>query len=401
MIEDPTGVRNWSPAAVLDSPPVIERLELSIVRMPLREPFRAAHGTSATREVLLVHVLAGGLSGWGLEGWAECVAPVEPTYSEEYVAGALDVIQRWLGPALVGRPLLGAGVCRWLAGFRGHPMAKAALEAAVLDAELRGAGMSLASWLGATRSSVPAGVAVGLAPSETALRDELATRQAEGYRRVKLKIAPGADLRPLEVARETLGPDIVLDADANGAYGREDRAVLEAVGVHVALLEQPLAREDLLGHRDLRPVLACRVGLDESVTGPESAELAFDLEAAGAVSLKAGRVGGVVAARCIHDLAVRRQVPLLAGGMLETGVGRALALAVAALPGVSLIGDLSASARYWEEDVTAPFDLRDGYLPVPDGPGLGVEVRQQLVEKWLVDRVVVDEGTGLPEDRPA
>lgn len=335
--------------------------------MPLREPFRTAHGVQSHRDVLLVRALGGDAEGWG-----ECVAGSEPLYSEEYVEGAHDVMRRHLLPRLMGHELRAADVSRLMGPIRGHRMAKAALEAAVLDAELRAMGTSLSEWLGVTRRSVPGGVAVGLHASVASLLDAVDGFVSAGYARVKLKIEPGNDVEIVRAVRER-HPGLALQVDANGAYSRQDEARLRALDeFELLLIEQPLAEDDLLGHAELARSLRTPVCLDESIISLRSAEHAIELGACSVINVKPGRVGGLLEAVRIHDLCLARGVAAWVGGMLETGIGRALNVALAALPGFTLPGDLSASGRYFERDITRPFVLDTGQLPIPDGPGIGV-----------------------------
>jgi o-succinylbenzoate synthase len=329
-------------------------VELRRLAMPLVEPFATAHGVQHARDVLLVRLrTADG------DGWAECVAPDEPTYSSEHVDGAHAVLRDHLLP-------------RWFAGHdldevKGHPMAKAALRTAELDLDLRRSGTSLAAHLGAARDRVPAGVAVGMGPG---LLDEVERRVAEGYRRVKLKVAPGADVEQVAAVRERF-PDLPLQVDANGSYAAtaDPLAALAPLDdFDLLLLEQPLADDDLLGHARLAGALRTPICLDESITSAATAETALALGAAEVINLKPGRVGGLAEAVRIHDLALARGLALWCGGMLETGLGRAVNVALAALPGFTLPGDLSASDRYFRVDITEPFVLEDGHLRVPDGP---------------------------------
>ncbi len=344
--------------------------------MPLRAPFRSATGVEHRRDILLVraHTDVG-------DGWGECVAQTSPHYAPEYVDGAQDVITRFLAPVLLAATELdAAGVAPALAGFVGHAMAKAALEMAVLDAELRATGQRLADRLGATRARVPAGVAVGLAGSVGELLDEVAGYLDQGYQRVKLKIAPGHDIEPVAAARERFGPELVLTVDANGSYTAGDAEHLAWLDpFELTLIEQPLPPDALCAHAVLARRLRTPVGLDESITSPAVAADAITLGAGAAVGIKAGRVGGYLAARRVHDMCLAGGAAAWCGGMLETGLGRAANLALAALPGMTLAGDLSASERYWAEDLTPPFVLDDGHLAVPTGPGLGVEPRPDLL----------------------
>lgn len=344
-------------------------VELRRVRLPLVAPFRTSHGTVAVRDALLVHVVAE--EG---EGWGECGALPEPTYTEEYVDGAHHVLRSHLVPRLLAAPAVTADtVGPLLAGVVGHRMAKAAVELAVLDAELRAEGRSLADRLGGARSDVECGVSIGIHDSVPALLHEVDRQLAAGYRRVKLKIAPGWDVEPLRAARRHLGPDVPLQADANGAYSLADAehlAVLDDLGL--ALLEQPLAADELVAHAELARRLRTPICLDESITSAAVARDALALGACAVVSVKAARVGGWLEAQRVHDACVAAGVPAWCGGMLETGIGKAANLALASLPGFTLPGDLSPSGRWYERDVTAPLDMRDGCMAVPTGPGIGI-----------------------------
>ncbi|MGA4843810.1 o-succinylbenzoate synthase [Streptomyces sp. G45] len=357
-------------------------VELRRVRMPLAAPFRTSFGTTQVREALLLRAVTADAEGWG-----ECVALSDPLYSSEYVDGCADVLRRFLVPALTGRRdgLDAPAVAPALSAFRGHPMAKAALETAVLDAELRERGVPLARELGAVRDRVPCGVSVGIMDSVPRLLDAVAGYLDEGYVRVKLKIEPGWDIAPVRAVRERFGDDLLLQVDANTAYTRADArhlAGLDPFGL--LLIEQPLPEDDLLGHAELARRLRTPVCLDESITSARAAADAIALGAAGVVNIKPGRVGGYLEARRVHDVCVAHGVPVWCGGMLETGVGRAANVALAALPGCTLPGDTSASDRYYRDDITAPFTLDAGHLPVPTGPGIGVDPLPDALEAVTV-----------------
>jgi O-succinylbenzoate synthase len=347
----------------------LQGVELRRIRMPLVAPFRTSFGVEHERDVLLLRVVTDDAEGWG-----ECVALSDPKYSSEYVAGAEDVLRRYLIPALATVPRLGApAVAPALAQFRGHRMAKAALETAVLDAELRAEGRPLARELGAVHDRVPCGVSVGIMADLGELLDAVGGYLDAGYVRIKLKIQPGWDVEPVRAVRERFGDDVLLQVDANTAYTLADArhlARLDPFGL--LLIEQPLDEEDVLGHAALAKRLTTPVCLDESITSAKAAADALALGACSIVNIKPGRVGGYLEARRIHDLCVAHGVPVWCGGMLETGLGRAANVALAALPGFTLPGDTSASDRYYRTDITDPFVLDDGHLPVPTGPGLGV-----------------------------
>jgi O-succinylbenzoate synthase len=299
----------------------------------------------------------------------------DPLYSSEYVEAAADVLRRYLVPALLAAPRLDAvAVAPALHRFKGHRMAKAALETAVLDAELRGSGRTLARELGAVHERVPCGVSVGIMASIGELLDAVGGYLEQGYVRIKLKIEPGWDVAPVRAVRERFGDDVLLQVDANTAYTLGDAPRLAQLDPFALLLiEQPLDEEDVLGHAELAKLISTPVCLDESITSARAAADAIRLGACRIVNIKPGRVGGYLEARRIHDVCVANGVPVWAGGMLETGLGRAANVVLAALPGFTLPGDTSASDRYYRTDITAPFVLEDGHLPVPTGPGIGVE----------------------------
>ncbi|MDP8992499.1 MAG: o-succinylbenzoate synthase [Actinomycetota bacterium] len=363
----------------------ITEVELRRVRLPLVTPFRTGAGQTDVRDVLLVKV-----STTEAEGWGECTAMGEPTYTSEYVDGAHHVIHHHLVPRLVDRPSLTAdSVAPALAAVKGHPMAKTALEMAVLDAELRSAGTSLAAHLGGAREAVDAGVSVGMAGSVAELLTSVGHHVDAGYRRVKIKVGPGWDVEPVRAVRERFA-DVTLQVDANGAYRPAEAAPLvELDTFELAMIEQPFGPDELIAHAELARRLRTPVCLDESITSAAAAQSAIALGAASVVNVKASRVGGYLEARRVHDVCLATGVPVWCGGMLESGLGRAANVALASLPGFTLPGDLSASDRYYEQDLTPPFVLEDGRLRVPTGPGLGVEVLDDVIEAFTtsVERV--------------
>lgn len=340
--------------------PEVAPAALEVVRavLPLRRPFATAHGLEREKQVVLVRAL----DAEGREGWGECPALGAPTYTGEWADGAEAVLRRFLLPAaLAGRP----------SGVVGHPMAAGAVEAALLQLRLAADGETLAAWLGAVRDRVPCGVAVGMAGSIDELLAEVAGHVAAGYRRVKLKVRPGRDVEPVTAVRAAW-PALALGVDANGSYRLDDLAgrlrALDRLGL--VELEQPLPADDLVGTAAVRAALDTPVCLDESVGSAGDLAAALAVGACDHVNLKPARVGGIVAALAVHDLAVERGVPLWVGGMLETGIGKAVAVAFAALPGAVLPGDLPASARWFETDLTDPWVVEaDGTMPVREaGP---------------------------------
>ncbi len=348
----------------------VETIELREVDLPLVRPFRTSFGEESVKRAILVRVAVAG----GAEGWGECAAAEDPRYSEEWLDGAWAILRDFLGPALIKRPVghpeeVGERV-QWV---RGHRMAKAALEAAVLDAWLRIRGETLASFLGGARDRVECGVSVGIASSVEALLEEVQGYLAKGYRRVKLKIEPGRDVDVVQHVRDAL-PDTPLSVDANAAYRLENLSVFQALDeLGLVMIEQPLHHEDLADHAKLQGQLQTPICLDESIRSAHDAAVAIEMGACRIINIKPGRVGGVVEAKAVHDVALGAGVPVWIGGMLETGVGRAPNVALAALPGVTLPGDTSASDRYFKEDITEPFVIdAEGTMAVPTGPGIGV-----------------------------
>ncbi len=356
----------------------INGVELIRANLPLVAPFQTSFGTETERDLLLLRVVTADGEGWG-----ECVASTAPLYSSEYVDGSIDVIRRFLLPALAAAgPVPAEAVGPLLAPFHGHPMAKAAVEMAVIDAELRADGTSLASYLGAVRTRVPSGVSVGIMPTIEQLLDAVGGYLAEGYARIKLKIKPGWDIEPVRAVRERFGPDVPLQVDANTAYTLADADQLGRLDAYgLLLIEQPLAADDLVDHAELARRIGTPICLDESITSAKIAADAIALGACSIVNIKAGRVGGYLEARRVHDVCVARGVPVWCGGMVETGLGRAANAALAALPGFVLPGDVSGSDRFYFRDITPPFVLDDGHLSVPTRPGLGVDVLPDVLEE--------------------
>ena len=345
--------------------------------MELVEPFEISSGRTASRRILLLTLEAG-----GLEGWAECVAGESPTYSYETVDTAWHVLTRWLLPELLGqeaedaRRLLPA---KWL---RGHPMARATVEMATWDLEAKRRVAPLSGLLGGSRRSVPVGVSVGIQRSDDALLRKVGEYVAEGYARIKVKIKPGRDVETLGAVRDRY-PDASLTADANSAYAiPEDLELLRSLDdLSLAMIEQPLWHEDLLDHAALQRRISTPVCLDESIRSAGDARLAMHIGAGSVVNVKPGRVGGLAASVEIHDLCRAEGWPAWCGGMLESGIGRAHNVALASLPGFTLPGDISSSKRYWREDIVHPeFEMRDGTMAVPTGPGIGVTPRKGRIE---------------------
>ena len=347
-------------------------VEISRLDLVLLHALRTSVGEHGRRPVIIARVIADDAEGFG-----ECSALAEPTYTEEYADGAEAVLVDHLVPRILkgARDDLRAEErIASLEGVRGHPMAKAALEMALLDASLRADGRSLGTYLGATQREIPAGANVSIGSPDDVIPAVKQSLDA-GYRRIKCKIAPGQDVDVVRAVRSSF-PDIVLSVDANGSYDYEDlehrRALRKLDDFGLTLIEQPLSPDDFLGHAKIAKDLETPIFLDETVTSIGTLQAAIALRACDGISIKPARVGGIGIAKRMHDLCVEEGLHLAIGGMLETGIGRAAALAVGALPGFDLPGDLGGSERYFSPDLTSPHELREGRLVVPTGPGIGV-----------------------------
>jgi o-succinylbenzoate synthase len=354
----------------------LERLTLREIQLPLRELFRISSGAQTTRRILLLELEDAG----GATAWSECIAPEHPNYSSETIDTAWLAIRDWVAPRVLGQTFehpqeISPTLQR---DFRGHLMAKAAVEMGMWALAAEQAGVSLATRLGGTRPCVEAGISLGIQASPADLVEKAADALEAGYRRIKIKIAPGSDLEYARAVRQTLGPAAPLSVDANCAYTPDDAAHLAQLDeLDLTMVEQPLAGDDLLRHARLQRQLRTPICLDESITSAERAEDMIALGSGQIVNIKPGRVGGFAASIAIHDICARAGIPVWCGGMLESGVGRAHNVALASLPNFSMPGDLSPSARYWKEDVVTPEWTmgRDGLIQVPcDRPGLGVAV---------------------------
>jgi len=367
----------------------VRAVELLQVEIPLVRPFRTSFGEMRDKRCVLVRVQTDEAEGWG-----ECVADAQPDFSEEFNDGAWLVLRDFLVPTLFRAGDVDvAGAERALRAVRGHPMAKAALIDALLDAELRARGTPLAAWLGADRARVECGVSIGIASSTDALLEQVDGYLAEGYRRIKLKIGPGVDVERVRAVRDA-NQAILLSVDANAAYTLEDAEVFLAMeDAGLLMIEQPLHHEDLVRHAELQARLRTDVCLDESIRSAADAAAALELGACRIVNIKQGRVGGVLEAKRVHDACRDRGAPVWCGGMLETGIGRAQNLALAALPGFTLPGDTSASSRYFADDLTEPFELApDGTMAVPTGPGIGVDPRPERLQETVRRRELLEPG---------
>ena len=350
----------------------IEAITLRELQIPLVHFFETSFGRTYNRRVLLVT-----LHSDGLEGWGECVAGEDPYYSEEYVDGAWDVIVRYLGPSLLGKTLQsGKEVPALLAKVREHRMAKGALENAVWDAEAQEKALPLWKLLGGTRSEIACGVSIGIQDSHEQLLQKIETEVSAGYQRIKLKVKHGWDVDVLEKVRARW-PDILLSCDANSAYTLNDLEHLKSFDrFKLLMIEQPLWNDDFYFHARLQKSMETALCLDEAIRSSRDAEAALELGSCRIVNIKVGRIGGFTDAIAVHDVAQRFGVPVWCGGMLESGIGRSHNVALSTLPNFKLPGDVSASKRYWKEDIIEPeVEVSpQGTIAISDKPGRGYDV---------------------------
>jgi O-succinylbenzoate synthase len=362
----------------------IERIELYHISQNLVHPFRTSFGTQLERPCILVAVHSQGSVGWG-----ECVAHIDPGYSYETIGTAWHVLGDFLIPSILDRPLNNVReVTARFEWVRGHPMAKASLENAIWDLWARLEGLPLGQMLGGgQRSRVEVGVSIGIQPTLADLLERVDRFVELGYRRIKIKIEPGWELEPLGAVRERY-PSLKLMADANSAFGLEHTPLFQQLdSLDLLMIEQPLHYDDIADHAKLQTYLETPICLDESIHSPNHARWALEINACRIINMKVGRVGGLTNALAIHDLCVEAGIPLWCGGMLETGVGRATNLHLASLPNFTLPGDISATDRYYAEDIAVPaFQLNpeDSTISVPAGPGIGVEVEPDRLKKYTV-----------------
>lgn len=364
----------------------VDRIVLREIRLPLREPFRISSGVMSERRIMLLQLCHPD----GPEVWSECVAGEQPNYSSETIDTAWLMIRDWLADRVLGRdfadprdiaPALDRGV-------RGHRMAKAAIEMGGWALAATLADQPLARVLGGTRERIDVGISLGIQASPEALVRRATDAVALGYRRVKLKIGPGADIEYVAAVRAALGDEAILSVDANAAYSPRDTPHLRQLDpLGLAMIEQPFEAGDLVRHAALQRELSTPLCLDESITSATRAEDMIQLDSGRIINIKPGRVGGFNASLAIHDICARADLPVWCGGMLESGVGRSYNVALASLPNFRMPGDLSPSARYWERDVVTPEWSMDahGHVRVPlDRPGIGVAVDTDRVADLTV-----------------
>jgi len=350
--------------------------------MPLVHFFETSFGRTTERRILLVTLHTNGPEGWG-----ECVAGEDPFYSDESVDTAWYVTEKYLGPALLGKDIQkGADVPALLSRVRGHRMAKGALENALWDAEAQERNVPLWELLGGTQREIPCGVSIGIQNTVEQLLDKIAGELAAGYRRIKVKCKPGWDVKVFEQIRARW-PQILLSCDANSAYTLDHIDHLKEFDrFNLLMIEQPLWHDDFYCHAQLQRQLKTAICLDEAIRNRRDAQAAIELGACRIINIKVGRVGGFSEAVAVHDAARKAKIPVWCGGMLETGVGRAHNIALSTLPNFTLPGDVSASKRYWKEDIIEPAVevSGDGLIPAPQTAGRGFELKTDLIEKLTV-----------------
>lgn len=365
----------------------VQRITLREIRMPLVTPFETSFGRLTNRRMLIVEADVDGVSGWG-----ESVAGEGPFYAPETVETAWHILRDFIWPVLKHQELNSASeVWDLLSPIRGHNMAKGAIESAVWDAEARQKGLPLHRLLGGARNEIPCGVSIGIKETLDELVSTVERELDAGYQRIKIKIKPGKDIDPVERLRQRF-PGMRLMVDANSAYRLEDAPHLKRLeAYYLMMIEQPLGWDDLYSHAELQRTLDTPICLDECIHTEEHARAAIELRACKIINIKLGRVGGYTPARRIHDLCKSNQIPVWCGGMLESGIGRAHNIALSTLENFSLPGDVTASRRYWTEDVIDPevTVTPQGTIEVPAGPGIGYAPRLDRIEKLAARKEIL------------
>jgi o-succinylbenzoate synthase len=365
----------------------VQKITLREIRMPLVSPFETSFGRLTNRRILLVEAQSDGVAGWG-----ESVAGEGPFYAPETVETAWHILRDFIWPMLKGREFgCASDVWEILSPIRGHNMAKGAIESALWDAEARQKGIPLWKLVGGVRKEIPCGVSIGIKETLDELVAAVERELAAGYQRIKIKIKPGKDIEPVERLRQTF-PRIRLMVDANSAYRLSDWPHLKRLeAYYLMMIEQPLGWDDLYSHAELQRKLDTPICLDECIHTEEHARAAIELGACRIINIKLGRVGGYTPARRIHDLCKSRQVPVWCGGMLESGIGRAHNIALSTLENFSLPGDVSASRRYWVEDVIEPevTVTPQGTIRVPEAPGIGYVPRLERIEELTARKEIL------------
>jgi O-succinylbenzoate synthase len=360
----------------------IQRIELRVVEIPYVHPFETSFGREEKNQEIIIR-----LQSDGMEGFGECVAMDNPYYSAETVKTELHMLEDFIIPAIKNEEIETVeDIQRTFARIRGNLMAKAGIEEAFWDLFAKRENISLSKFLGGTKTEIDSGVSIGIDRMDVLLT-KIDKKWKEGYKRIKIKIKPGWDVHVVKRIRKEFG-DIPLMVDANAAYTAEDTALMKELDTFgLMMIEQPFHHDDLYDHAALQKELETPICLDESIKSIRDANLALELGSCRIINIKHGRIGGLLKTREIHDLCVAKSVPVWAGGMLEFGIGRATNIAVASLEGFCLPNDISATDRYYREDITDPFTLNeDGTITVPDKPGIGVAVNENALEKYTIEK---------------
>jgi o-succinylbenzoate synthase len=365
----------------------IESITLRELQMPLKHFFETSFGRTESRRVLLVTATCE-----GIEGWAECVAGEGPFFSYEWIETAWATIRDFLAPALIASTIAGGrDAVGPMSRFRGHNMAKAALENALWDAEAKQKQVPLWRLLGGTQREIACGVSIGIQNSHEQLLEKIETELAAGYQRIKVKVKPGWDIDVLAKIRQRW-PAILLSCDANSAYRPKDIDHLRRFDdFNLLMIEQPYWDDDIVQHATLQHEVRTAICLDESIRSSRDATAALELRACRIINIKVGRVGGFAEAIAVHDVCQSRGIPNWCGGMLETGIGRAHNVALSTLPNFRLPGDVSASQRYWHEDIVDPeINVTPrGTIDVSDAPGTGYQIKKDFIERLTVRKEVI------------
>ncbi|MGH9882366.1 MAG: o-succinylbenzoate synthase [Pyrinomonadaceae bacterium] len=367
----------------------LRTIELRELRLPLIHFFETSFGRTTARRILLVRVI----DNDGVEGWGECTAGEGPFYSEEWIESAWPTMRKFLAPMVLGKAVAATtDVWGLMNAVRGHRMAKGAIENACWDLEAKRMGVPLWKHLGGTQREIACGVSIGIQDSPEELLEKISQELAAGYQRIKIKMKPGWDLNIVELVRKHF-PDIRLMGDANSAY------TLAAVPLFknldrfgLMMVEQPLAHDDIFDHAELQRQITTPVCLDESIRSPADAQHAISLRSCRIVNVKLGRVGGHAEAKRVESVCRENNIPVWCGGMLESGIGRAHNIAMSTLPGFTLPGDVSASSRYWEEDVIEPpvTVSTHGIITVPDKPGIGFDILQRRIDSLTLRKETIE-----------
>lgn len=362
----------------------IEQIELRQIKMELVHPFKTSMGTDYFVEHIIIKIKSEGITGWG-----ECVAEGNPFYSYETVETSWHIMKDFIIPTILSKKILSIkdAINRWT-NIRGHRMAKAGIEAALWDLFAKKDNVSLSKLMGGKKNKIDVGVSIGIQKSEKDLLKKIEGYISEGYKRIKIKIEPGYDIKPVKSIRKNF-PDILLQVDANSAYSLKNMDRIKKLDeFNLLLIEQPLGYEDIYQHSKLQKMLNTPICLDESIHSLDDAIASIELDACQIINIKPGRVGGFTESIKIHNYCMKNKIPVWCGGMLETGIGRAGNVALASLKNFTLPGDISGSKRYFLQDIVEPEFVvdKDGTMKVPQKDGIGVEVNEKLLEKFTIKK---------------